>query len=266
MNSFHLSVSSAWSFAPGAASYAPLLKKMNKKLEQLKKETKYKKVVPRPRPEPDWGVREGLICDISFNKQKDMKVTDRSPIGNRPEVTGGALSEGLDGTAFSFDGTAKISIPWNKDVTPEKGSYIIETLVRSTADGVIAAQGNEVRGLMLYMDGGRPGVMIKEYGHRMQFIDSKHSFTGEWIHIVAQVKNFHNKMALWVNGELVAEEQIWWPIHEVHPGIGGMTLGSDPSAKIDPREISPLKFKGDMQYFRIHRQPDATDILKKAEY
>jgi hypothetical protein len=214
--------------------YAPLLKKLNKKLEELKKETRYKKVVPRPRPEPDWGVREGLIYDISFD----------------------------NGSAFSFDGDSMISLPWNKQVTPDKGSYIIETLVRSTGDGVIAAQGNEIRGLMLYIDGGCPGVMIKEYGHRMQFIDSKHSFEGEWVHIVAQIKNFHNMMALWVNGELVAEEQIWWPILDVHQGIGGMTLGSDPSGKIDPKEISPLKFKGDMQYFRIYRQSEVTDIVQ----
>jgi hypothetical protein len=244
--------------------YAPLLKKMSKKLEKLKKETKYKKVVPRPRPEPGWGVKEGLICDISFNKQEGIKVTDNSPIGNHPVVSGGALSKGIDGTAFSFDGNAKISFPWNKEVTPDKGSFVIETLVRPTADGVIAAQGNEHRGLMLYIDGGCPGVMLKEYGHRMQFIDSRHSFAGEWVHIVAQVKNYHNKMKLWVNGKLVAEEQIWWPIHNVHPEIGGMTLGSDPSGKIDTKEISPLKFKGDMQYFRIYRQSDATDIVKKA--
>jgi N-acetylglucosamine-6-sulfatase len=245
--------------------YAPLLKKMNYKLEELKTETKYKNVVPRPRPEPDWGVEEGLICDISFDKQKDMKITDKSPIVNQPVISGGALSKGLNGTAFSFDGIARISFPWNEHVTPDKGSYIIETLVRSTADGVIAAQGNGQKGMMIYVEGGCPGLMIKEYGHRMQFIDSKHSFSGEWIHIVAQIKNFYNKMALWVNGELVAEEQIWWPILDVHPGIGGMTLGSDPSGKIDPREISPLKFKGDMQYFRIYRQPDATDIVRKAK-
>jgi len=42
-----------------------------------------------------------------------------------------------------------------------------------------------------------------------------------------------------------------------------MTLGSDPSGKIDPLEISPLKFKGDMQYFRIYRQSDATEIARK---
>ncbi len=79
---------------------------------------------------------------------------------------------------------------------------------------------------------------------------------------MAQIKNFHNMMALWVNGELVAEEQIWWPILDVHQGIGGMTLGSDPSGKIDPKEISPLKFKGDMQYFRIYRQSEVTDIVQ----
>jgi len=72
-------------------------------------------------------------------------------------------------------------------------------------------------------------------------------------------------MALWVNGRLVAQEQLLWPIHDVHQGIGGMTLGSDPSDKIDPKEISPLKFKGDMQFFRIYRQSDVTDIVKNAE-
>jgi len=192
-------------------------------------------------------------------------VLDKSPIANLPLISGGALCEGMEGNAFSFDGTARISFPWNREVTPEKGGFIMETLVRSTADGVIAAQGNEVRGLMLYMENGSPGIMLKEYGHRMQFIDAQQSFAGEWVHIVAQIKNYHNRMALWVNGELVAEEQIWWPIHEMHEGIGGMTLGSDPSGKIDPREISPLKFKGDMQYFRIYRQQDATDIARKAK-
>jgi hypothetical protein len=228
--------------------YAPLLNKMAEKLEEFKKETNYEKVVPRPRPEPDWGVKEGLICDISFDIQNDMKITDRSPIGNQPLIFGGALSKGLNVTAFSFDGNAKISFPWKEHLTPDKGSYIIETLVRSTADGVIAAQGNGQKGMMVYVDGGCPGVMLKEHGHRMQFIDSQSSFAGEWVHIVAQIKNYHNKMALWVNGELVGEEQIWWPLRGLSQGVGGMTLGSDQSGKIDPKEISPLKFKGYMQY------------------
>ena len=100
---------------------------------------------------------------------------------------------------------------------------------------------------------------------RMQFLDSQHSFTNQWIHVVAQVKNYHNTMSLWVNGKLVAEEQVMWPIHKMHRGVGGMTLGSDPSGKIDPKEISPLKFKGDMQYFRIYRQSNVEDIVKNAK-
>jgi len=243
--------------------HAPLVKKLAAKIKELQEETKYKKMVARPRPEPKWGVKEGLICDISFDKGLDVK--DKSSVGNDPEVTGGSISKGLNGPAFSFDGKSKISFPWNKNVTPDKGSYIIDTLVRPTADGVIAAQGNEYRGLMLYVDGGCPGVMMKEYKFRMQFIDAQTSFKGEWVHIVAQMKQYHNKFSLWVNGKLIAEEQAMWPIHQVHPGIGGLTLGSDPAGKIDPKEISPMKFKGDMQYFRIYRQPDATDIVNNAK-
>jgi len=243
--------------------HAPLIKKMAAKLKQLQKETKYKKNVERPRPEPDWGVKEGLICDINF--ENGLQSKDNSPIRNNPKVTGGKLVDGMTGKAFSFDNNSKISFKWNKEVTPDKGSYTIETLIRPTADGVIAAQGNDARGLMLYVDEGCLGVMMKEYKFRMQFIDSHESFTGEWVHIVAQMKQYHNKFSLWVNGKLIAQEQAMWPIHGVHKGIGGLTLGSDPSGKIDPLEISPMKFNGDMQYFRIYRQADATDIVNNAK-
>jgi len=249
----------------GLPEYSGLEKEMAGKIEELKKETKYRKIVPRPRPEPEWGVKEGLICDLDFEKAENPKVKDTSPIGNKTEVKGGSLVEGLNGKAFSFDGKAKISLPWNQEVTPDKGSYIIETLVRPTRDGVIAAQGNKHTGMMLYVDGGCPGVMMKKGDTRFQFVDAQKSFKGQWIHVVAQIKNFHNKMSLWVNGKLVAEENIMWPLSKMHKGVGGMTLGADPKGKIDPKEISPLKFKGDMQYFRIYRQPDASEIAGNAD-
>ena len=244
--------------------YAPLLKEMQAKLEKLKAETGYKNVVSRPQPEPDWGVKDGLICDVDFNVKSLSDIKDASSIRNHPEVSGGKLVKGLKGSALSFDGNTMVSFPWKKPLKPEKGSYVIEALVRSTADGVIAAQGNEYRGIMVYMDDGCPGLVLKEAGHRLQFLDSQKSFAGQWVHIVAQVRNYHNRMSLWVNGVLVAEEQVMWPIHDMHPGIGGMTLGADPSGKIDPLEISPLKFKGEIQYFRIHRQADVEDLVSKA--
>lgn len=245
--------------------YAPVLKEMQAKMEKLKAETGYKKVVPRPQPEPDWGVKEGVICDVEFNVKSLSDIKDASSIRNDPKVSGGKLVKGLTGSALSFDGETTVSFPWKKQTKPEKGSYVIEALVRSSADGVIAAQGNEHRGIMVYIDDGCPGLMLKEAGHRLQFLDSQQSFAGQWVHIVAQVRNYHNRMSLWVNGELVAEEQIMWPIHDMHKAIGGLTLGADPSGKIDPLEISPLQFKGEMQYFRIHRRADVDDVVRKAK-
>jgi len=244
--------------------YAPVLKEMQAKMEKLKEESGYKKLVPRPQPEPDWGVLEGFICDVDFNVKSLSEIKDASSVGNHPKLFGGKLVKGIEGSALSFDGDTTVSFPWNKQVTPEKGSYVVEVLVRSDADGVIAAQGNEHRGIMVYVDDGCPGLVLKEAGHRLQFLDSQKSFTGQWVQIVAQVRNYHNRMSLWVNGELVAEEQILWPIHDMHKAIGGLTLGSDPSGKIDPLEISPLRFEGDIQYFRIHRQADVKNILSKA--
>ena len=243
--------------------YAEIVKLMAEKIEQLKKETKYKKIVPRPRPEPKWGVKQGLICDLDFSQ--GLKAKDQSMIANKVKINKGQIVDGLDAKALNFDGSTTVSLPWHKDVTPDKGSYIIETLVRPTADGVISAQGNEYRGLMLYLDGGCPGLMMKEYKFRMQFIDAQKSFKNEWVHLVAHVKQYHNKISFWVNGKLIAKEQMMWPIHGVHQGIGGLTLGSDPSGKIDPKEISPLKFQGDMQYFKIYRQNDASAIVANSK-
>jgi len=244
--------------------HAPLLKKMQHRLEQVKEETAYTKTVPRPRPEPEWGVKNGLICDVDFNVGKRSSTKDASSIGNHPDVTGGKLTKGLNGSALSFDGLTTVTFPWNKQVTPDKGSYVIEALVRSTADGVIAAQGNEYRGIMVYMDDGCPGMVLKEAGHRLQFLDCQKAFSGQWVHIVAQVRNYHNRMSLWVNGTRVSEEQIMWPVHDMHAGIGGLTLGADPSGQIDPAAISPLRFEGDIQYFKIYRQADVESIVKKA--
>ena len=55
-----------------------------------------------------------------------------------------------------------------------------------------------------------------------------------------------------------------WPMHVMHPGIGGLTLGADPTGEIDPLEISPLKFEGDMQYLKIYRQADVGNIVNHA--
>tara|TARA_B110000003_G_scaffold266846_1_gene294366 strand:- start:47 stop:2224 length:2178 start_codon:yes stop_codon:yes gene_type:complete len=244
--------------------HAPLLQEMQERLEQLKQETGYKKMVPRPRPEPEWGVKDGLLCDVDFNVSDLSAVKDQSSIQNHPTIHSGQLDKGLSGAALSFDGTTTVEFPWNKQVTPEKGSYVIEALVRPTADGVIVAHGNAYRGLMLYFDGGCPGFVLKENGHRLQFLDSQRSFTGQWVHIVAQVKNYHNMMSLWVNGTLVAEEQVMWPLHVIHKGIGGVTLGADPTGEIDPLEISPRKFEGELQRFKIYRQADVSDIVNRA--
>jgi hypothetical protein len=53
-------------------------------------------------------------------------------------------------------------------------------------------------------------------------------------------------------------------MHDMHKGIGGIALGLDPTGKIDPKEISPLKFEGDMQFFRIYRQADVKSIINNA--
>lgn len=244
--------------------HATLLQEMQERLEQLKQETGYKKTVPRPRPEPEWGVKDGLLCDVDFNVRTLSAIQDASSIGNHPTVTGGSIGEGIGGSALSFDGATTVSFPWKKQVTPEKGSYVIEALVRPTADGVVLAHGNAYRGFMLYFDDGCPGFVTKENAHRLQFLDSQKSFTGQWVHLVAQIKNYHNTMSLWVNGTLVAEESIMWPMHVMHPGIGGLTLGADPTGEIDPLEISPLKFEGDMQYLKIYRQADVGNIVNHA--
>ena len=243
--------------------HAEIVKAMEQKIEELKKETKYKKIVPRPRPEPQWGVQEGLICDLEFKQGLNSK--DQSVIANKVKINNGQIVDGLNAKALRFGDDTSVSFSWHKEVTPDKGSYVIETLVRPSSDGVICAQGNEYRGLMLFIEDGCPGLMMKEYKFRMQFIDAQKSFMNQWVHLVAHVEQYHNKISFWVNGKRIAKEQMMWPIHGVHKGIGGLTLGADPSGKIDPKEISPLKFHGDMQYFKIYRQKDLSSIVAKAQ-
>jgi hypothetical protein len=238
--------------------HEPVLKEMQHKLENLKVEVAYKKEVPRPNPEPEWGVNEGLLLDVDFN------VSKISEINNKAKVVHGEIGLGIRGKALKFNNKTKVSFKWDKHLRPDLGSYVIEALVRPTSDGVIASNGSHYRGIMLYVDGGCPGVVTKESAHRLQFLDSQKSFMGEWVHIVAQLKNHHNKISLWVNGELISEEKVMWPMHDMHKGIGGIALGLDPTGKIDPKEISPLKFEGDMQFFRIYRQADVKSIINNA--
>jgi len=241
-----------------------LLNEMKAKMAADKKAYGYKEFVPRPRPEPDWGVEEGLLCDLSFNRKDRLKLKDASPIAGKPKLTGGTLVRGLKGSALKFDPDTSISLPWNQDITPNKGSYIIETLVRPSADGVIAAQGNGNAGVMLYVEKGRPGFVVNSHGGRRVFLDEESSYTGEWVHLLAQIKNYHNRIALWVNGELVADELMMWPLRSFAKTQGPMTLGRDPSGNIDPLEISPLRFTGEMEYFRIYRNADIEAIVAKS--
>lgn len=55
-----------------------------------------------------------------------------------------------------------------------------------------------------------------------------------------------------------------WPLHVMHKGISGVAIGADPTGEIDPLEISPLKFEGDLQPFKTYRQEDVSDIVNRA--
>jgi hypothetical protein len=235
---------------------------MEKKLNRLKADAGYKKVVPRPRPEPDWGVQTGLLCEVSFDDKG--RARDRSKLALGLKQNGGATAQGLGAKALRLDGSNHIELDWDADVTPEKGSYVIEAMVKTEQGGVIAAQGNDYRGFILYIDDGCPGFVTKESGHRLQFMDSQRSFKGEWVHVLAQVRNYHNEMSLWVNGQLVVKEKIMWPLHVMHKGIGGLVVGKDLSGKIDPKEISKAPFVGIIQYVRVHRSVNVRPILDVA--
>jgi len=252
----------------GNPACAEVEKKMLQKLEQLKKETGYRKEVPRPRPEPKWNAKEGLICDLQFDKKTGLKPKDCSVTGNNPKVKGGKIGKGLSALALVFDGNTTVAFPFENQWALDQGGVVFETLVRPMQDGVITAQGTANIGFMLYIDNGCPGFVVRSSSQRIQFVDAPTSSLNEWVHIVAQIQNYHNRMKLWVNGELVKDEFMMWPIKGASRRIGGITLGADPRGKIDSLEISPTRFVGEMQYFRMYRQADANAIaagVKKLE-
>lgn len=241
--------------------HADLLKKMQAKLEADKATWAYEDIVPRPRPEPNWQVKDGLLCDLSFSAGHSAQVRDAAGIAAKPKIKGGSITRGINGPALEFDADTELFIPWNADITPDKGSYVIETLVRPSRDGVIAAQGNDKRGIMLYVEKGRPGFVLSSSQGRRIFVDAETDHAGKWVHLVAQVRNHENRIRLWVNGELAGDVFMMWPLNGFMKHLGGMTLGHDPGGMIDPREISPLRYTGAMAYFRIHRETDVAAIL-----
>jgi arylsulfatase A-like enzyme len=243
--------------------YASTVQEMKGELAKLKKEYGYADKVSRPRPEPKWDVASGLICDLSFNKKDGRKVQDASPLKNKAMLTGGTLVQGKNGMALALDGNTKISIPWNKEMNPGVGSIFIEALVKPEEGGVIVAQGDDKRGFMLFVENGKPGVMTKN-NERFVFVDEqKTSYAGEWVHIVGQIRNYENRLRLWINGKLVGDEFLMWPTGEFNQGNGGLTVGCDPMGEIDPKEISQLPFKGEIEYLRIYRQEGASEILNR---
>jgi len=249
----------------GNPEAAEVEKMMRQKLEQLKKETDYRKEVPRPSPEPAWAAKDGLLCDLQFDKKTGLNPKDRSATGINPTVTDGKIVKGLSAPALRFSGETTVSLPWNEALDVSQGGFVFETLVRPTQDGVIAAQGTANTGFLLYIDNGCPGLALRSNIPRIQFVDASESSLNEWVHIVAQIQNYHNRMKLWVNGELVRDEFMMWPVHGTPRRIDGITLGADASGKIDPLEISPTRFAGDMQFFRIHRQADAAAIAARSK-
>ncbi|MBT3192679.1 MAG: sulfatase-like hydrolase/transferase, partial [Verrucomicrobia bacterium] len=243
--------------------HAPIVKKMQDEMAKLKKQYGYADKVLRPRPEPKWEGSSGLICDLRFNKDDGRKVQDASQLDNRATLTGGTFVEGKRGMALRFDENTKLSIPWKRDLDPGVGSVFVEALVKPEQGGVIAAQGDEHRGFMLYVENGKPGIMTMNNGDRLVFVDEQErSYAGKWVHIVGQIRNYENRLRLWVNGELVGDEFLMWPTGSFHAGNGGVTIGCDPTGKIDPEEISPLPFKGEIEYFRMYRQEDGSAIVK----
>jgi hypothetical protein len=93
--------------------------------------------------------------------------------------------------------------------------------------------------------------------------EQKTSYAGEWVHIVGQIRNYENRLRLWINGKLVGDEFLMWPTGEFNQGNGGLTVGCDPMGEIDPKEISQLPFKGEIEYLRIYRQEGASEILNR---
>jgi N-acetylglucosamine-6-sulfatase len=246
--------------------YAPVVQQMKGELTTLKNEYGYIDVVPRPRAEPALDVQGGLIFDLAFNQQDGRNVQDSSPLEHQLTLTGGKFVEGHKGTALALDGQTKISVPWSHELNPGVGSFYIEALVKPDEGGVIIAQGNETRGFLLFVEDGKPGIATKNNNDRFVFVDEqKTSYSGEWVHIVGQIRNFENRLRLWVNGELIGDEFIMWPTGEFQPRDGGITIGCDPTGDIDPDEISPLAFKGEIEYVRIYRQEDASEILNRGK-
>lgn len=247
----------------GNPEAASVEKEMRRKLEELKKETAYQKVVPRPQPEPQWTERQGLLCDLQFDEKGGL--SDRSATKLQPRLKGGKIVKGLNVPSLRFDGSTTVTLPWNQTLDASQGGFTLETFVRPDQDGVLAVQCAKKGGWVLYIDKGCPGVAVRSHNaQRIQFVDAPEPPVGEWVHIVAQIQNYHNRIKLWVNGEQVKDEFMMWPLNTTSKRIGDITLGADPHGKIDPIEISPKKYAGDMQFFRIHRQADAAAIAAAA--
>jgi len=205
--------------------YAPLLKKMQKKLADVMAEAEYQAVVPRPHPEDLAGYPLGVLMEKNW---------------------------GSNGLACT--GTAAKVLPINKDMNPHFGCMLYECTVTPQSNGVILSCDFFQNGYMFFVENGIPGFCFSSGQQRIHILDGEVPCLGKKTHLLAKMDNYTAEVQLFVNGKLVQTETLYCKINNKIPKKGGIVLGADPEPQIDPWEISKLGgFTGTIHSIKIQR-------------
>jgi len=228
--------------------FSQLKKELVIELEQLKKETGYRDVIPRPDPEPATSLKTGKLLSVDFGM-----ISSDSKSDDQIRFVGAKKAEDKGKICGSFQEGASVVIPNVPDFDPSKGYFVIDCWVKpDSPDGVIASSGSQNDGWAMFVENGIPGFVVAHNQH-LQFIDGDASITGRWTHLVAVIENYNNNLKLFVDGKFVGQRQMLLPIQPMANKAGDIILGQDAGDLIDPKAISKYKLVGLIKDFSIYR-------------
>ncbi|MCK4886130.1 MAG: sulfatase-like hydrolase/transferase [Planctomycetes bacterium] len=222
--------------------YAKIVKKLKAKIKKLQK--KYKDdtaVATKLKP-------EGTMLDFNFDDIKDNIVKDNSGNGNNGKIINNALVvDGKKSKALKFTGKEYVDVKNSPSLDPSMQTWSAQASIKPDADGVIAAQGGEKLGYMLFIEDGRPCFTVRNYS--MNFTaKATEKCIGKWTHIVGVATR--NTVTIYVNGKEAATTELLnmmrWDAHE------GFQVGRDTNNPVY-KKISSKGFKGLIESVRLHR-------------
>ena len=149
-----------------------------------------------------------------------------------------------------FTGRSGLVYPATEAMNLSQGPILIEARIKAAADGVLLAQSAEDTGIKVFIEDGKPGLVL--FRHTWigvhSTLDAEDSILGKWTDLRIEID--WNRARLYVDGRLSAEMSLPVPIDSAELGELWIGLNAEPEVY----ERTPNDgFSGDLAFLTVHR-------------